>query len=456
MNIEEILIVRVGEEHFGIVTGDINQIARVPSLMPLPLRPHGSRGLCSVGGSVVSVMDLNMLIGFDNEVDEEGYKSRLISLNGDFSTYALLVDEVDDTVEVDATMLEHFERQKNGVVAIYKHAQILVQVLSLEDLFGKVKKVSIEAQEIKSGDKKQVSVKDENCGRFLIFMMANERYALNIDHLQEIILADEEVTQIPESSEEIEGWITLREELLLILDLSKYYGYKPLREEANRILVVALNNKKIGLLVDRVIDIQNIPLTHLEILSEEKSAQRTIAGVIHDEQGLISYMDESNLEELLSVSEYCIAHSNGVDNDTHIQGEEDIFEVIVFTIDGKEYAFAIDDVDEIINAQAATEVAFSDEKIDGIVNIRGQIVTIVSLYKFLGLQPVMREDARIIICSIHDMRIGFVVESVSDILTIPLENVRDNQEDETFSKVLYLEDGKRLVLLMEIEKIIED
>lgn len=456
MNIEEILIVRVGVEYFGIVTEGINQIAKVPSLMPLPLRPYGSRGLCSVGGSVVSVIDLNTLLGFCDEVNIQGYKSRLVTLNGDFATYALLVDAVDDAVEVDGDALEYFEHHQNGVVAIYKHQEILVQVLSLEALFLKMKKVSIEAEEIKTVQKKnQPSKEEEHYGRFLVFMIAHEHYALDIDHLQEIILADSEVTKIPQSSEEIEGWIMLRKELLLVLDLSRYYGYEASKSEKNRILVVSLEGKKIGLRVDSVIDIKNILLTHLEILNEDKSVKRTIAGVIHEDRRLISYLDATTLKSLVDVSEYCMQLEGSKEQKEMEDDKQDTFGVIVFTVDAKEYAFVIDDVDEIVNVQTATSVAFSDEKIDGIVNIRGQIVTFVSLCKLLGLQPVEYENSRVIICSVNGVRVGFVVQSVEDILMVSTQDIHDNEEDEMFSKVLYLEDGQRLVLLGDIQKIVE-
>ena len=93
MNINEILIIKNGNESYGVSTDDINQIARVPMLMPLPLRPFGVRGLCAVSGNIVSVIDMNLLLDKE-EVDYDNYTSRLISLNGSLSSSSLLVSEV--------------------------------------------------------------------------------------------------------------------------------------------------------------------------------------------------------------------------------------------------------------------------------------------------------------------------------------------------------------------------
>ena len=99
MNIEEILIIKNGSQSYGVSTSDINQIARVPMLMPLPLRPSGVRGLCAVSGNIVTAVDMNLLLDMD-EVDYDHDKSRLISLNGTLSSSSLLVSEVYNTVEI--------------------------------------------------------------------------------------------------------------------------------------------------------------------------------------------------------------------------------------------------------------------------------------------------------------------------------------------------------------------
>ena len=134
MEIQEILIIKNAHESYGISTDDINQISRVPSLMPLPLRPSSVRGLCSVGGNVVSMVDLNLLLGV-GEVDLEASASRIISLNGKMSSNTLLVSDVYNTVEIDQNNIDYIDDGNDSVVAIYKYNDLLVQVCSLDKLF---------------------------------------------------------------------------------------------------------------------------------------------------------------------------------------------------------------------------------------------------------------------------------------------------------------------------------
>ena len=449
MQIEEILIIQNAQESYGISTEDINQISRVPSLMPLPLRPSGVRGLCSVGGNVVSMVDMNLLLGMPL-VDLDAPASRIISLNDEYSSNTLLVSDVYNTVEIKQDKIEYIEKQDDPIVAIYKYKDMLVQVLSLQELFQKIKKVDIPAKEVNTGKVKYEVAKEEDTTRFLIFSMSKERYGLEIEYLQEIILADTTYTEIAGSPKEVMGLITLRDELLMVVDLRVHYGFKPTKNDTNRILVVSYENKKIGLCIDSIIDIKNFNNKNIEYMNDRMQESK-IAGVIHDEDYLVSFFDDVVLKEIFDNNDAFLD-----DEEIQVTDEstENIsMEVIVFKLATKEYAFEVEQVDEIIDVVKSTDIAFSDESVDGIINIRGQIVTIVSLFSKLNIDTVINDDSKIIICNINDTRIGFVVDSVSDILNVSEDEVREEQ-DSYFDKILHLDNGERLVLCMDINKIV--
>ena len=161
MQIEEILIIKNTHENYGISTEDINQISRVPSLMPLPLRPSGVRGLCSVSGSVLSMVDMNLLLDMP-EVDLDNPKSRIISLNNELASQTLLVSDVYNTVEIESENIEYLNNENDPVIAIYKYESLLIQVLSLEELFLRMNKVQIASKEVVSGKVKENIVKEED------------------------------------------------------------------------------------------------------------------------------------------------------------------------------------------------------------------------------------------------------------------------------------------------------
>jgi len=449
MQVEEILIIKNGSENYGISTEDINQISRVPMLMPLPLRPFGVRGLCAVAGNIVSLVDLNLLLDMP-EIDYKEDKTRLISLNGHHASNALLVSEVYNTVEIDQSKIEYIERENDPVVAIYKYKKMLIQVISLDILISKIRRISIDAKEIKNGKVKQEVQKEEESKRFLIFSMQNEKFALNIEYLQEIILADVNYTEISGTATEVLGLITLRDELIIVIDLRKYYGFKTKESDKNRILIASHEGKRVGLLIDNVIDIKNFPILDIEYLKETRDENK-IAGVIHDEKSLISFFDDNVLEDIFSKND---AFIDTVVDDIQASNENIAMEVIVFKLSGKEYAFDVESVDEIIDLIDSTEVAFSDSSVDGIINIRGQVVPIISLFDKLNIPSEINIDSKIIVCNINNTRIGFIVDSVSNILTVQDSEIRE-EDGELFTNILHLEGGSRLVLSMDIQHIIQ-
>jgi purine-binding chemotaxis protein CheW len=449
MQIEEILIIKNAQEYYGVSTQDINQISRVPSLMPLPLRPAGTRGLCSVGGSIVSMVDMNLLLGMQ-EVDLGAHQSRLLTLSDEHSSNALLVSEVYNTVEIKQKNIEYIENKDDPVVAIYKYEDSLIQIISLEILFRKINKVKITGKEIRTGKVKHEVIKEEEQIRFLIFSMSNETYALNIDYLQEIILADTTFTSLAGTSKEVIGLITLRDEILTVIDLRLYYGFKANKADSNRILIISYEGKKVGLYIDDIVDIRNFHKKDIEYM-DDGFEDNKVAGVIHDGKHLISFFDYKVLLNIFDSNDAYIDSKAVVDTIEHAVESE--LEVIVFKLASKEYAFNVESVDEIIDSIKSTKIAFTDDSIDGIINIRGQIVTIVSLFKKLNIETVINEDSKIIVCNINNNRIGFVVDSVSDILTIQPSDIREDA-DAFFDKVLHLDHGNRLVLSMDINKIV--
>ena len=450
MKIQEILIIKNGSESFGISTQDIDQIFRVPDIMPLPLRPLEVRGLSVLGGNISTVMDVNTLLGI-GEVDAQSDKSRLLSLTNEYSVNSLLVSDVYNTVNINETNIEYIDRDDDAVIAIYKHDGLIVQILSLELLFAKIQKIQIDAKKINEAKVKEKTVVEEESKRFLIFRMDKERFSIDIEFLQEIILADIEFTEIAGSRKEIVGLITLRDDLITVIDLRTYYGFKKSVSDKNRILIATVNSKTIGLLVDEIVDIKNFLNKNIEYMGDEFDKTK-ISGVLHSDNSLISFLDDTVICELMKSNE---AYIDTKEKITEAQvSDENSVEVIIFKLDVREYAFEVDKVAEIIDFVQPTGVAMTDNQIDGVINIRGQIVPIVSLFTILNIEKKVIDDAKIIVTEIDNSKIGFVVESVSDILKVDNDDIKP-QEDEFLTDVLHLENGKKLVMMINIEKMIQ-
>ena len=82
----------------------------------------------------------------------------------------------------------------------------------------------------------------------------------------------------------------------------------------------------------------------------------------------------------------------------------------------------IDDVREIIPDTEYAPVPGAPDFVEGILNVRGSIVTIVSGRKLFGLEQLETEsEGRIIITELNGEQIGIRVDSVGDIISFQKE-----------------------------------
>lgn len=121
----------------------------------------------------------------------------------------------------------------------------------------------------------------------------------------------------------------------------------------------------------------------------------------------------------------------------------------------EEYAFNIDDVSEIIDMTEITPVADSAEHIKGVINIRGQVISIASLYAILNFKEDQKMDQKIIVTKIKGNSIGFVVDKVNDVMGVEQKEIKKEEEaNRLFSNILQLSGGKRLVMMFDTSTLL--
>ena len=101
-------------------------------------------------------------------------------------------------------------------------------------------------------------------------------------------------------------------------------------------------------------------------------------------------------------------------------------QLVVFGLGKEEFGIDISRVREIVRLQNITTIPQSMDFVEGIVNLRGQIVPIVDLGKrFLVVERDEEKEAdrKIIVVHMEGQNIGILVDGVSEILRVPDESV---------------------------------
>ena len=136
-------------------------------------------------------------------------------------------------------------------------------------------------------------------------------------------------------------------------------------------------------------------------------------------------------------------------------------QLVVFGLGKEEFGIDISQVREIVRIQTITAIPQSLDFVEGIVNLRGQIVPIVDLSKRFRVGNVTAGDEsqrRIIVVSMGSQNIGILVDGVSEILRIPDESIEPTPpivasgvSSDFIRGVAKVEN--RLIIMLDLERI---
>lgn len=133
---------------------------------------------------------------------------------------------------------------------------------------------------------------------------------------------------------------------------------------------------------------------------------------------------------------------------------------LIFVVRGQEFGIQAMKVQEISRVLATTSVPNAPHYIEGIMNLRGRLSTVIDFRKRFGFEPkAPDEDTRFVIVEHGGFPVGIIVDSVEEVIRIQDEAVHKLSEaitemvrEEYVIGVGMLE--KRLIILLDVEKFL--
>jgi len=133
---------------------------------------------------------------------------------------------------------------------------------------------------------------------------------------------------------------------------------------------------------------------------------------------------------------------------------------LVFTVRSQEFGIQAVRVQEISRVLPTTEVPNAPSYIEGIMNLRGRLASVINFRKRLGFEPKEHdEDTRVIMVELDTFPIGIIVDAVEEVIKIPNEKVQKLPETTTTSASKDYMTGvgmldNRLVILLDVDKVL--
>jgi purine-binding chemotaxis protein CheW len=130
-----------------------------------------------------------------------------------------------------------------------------------------------------------------------------------------------------------------------------------------------------------------------------------------------------------------------------------------FKIAGEEFAIPVMEVQEVIKPLQVTAVPLAQDQVRGLINLRGQIVTCLSLRKVFEQEENLSDDYMNIIVKGKDGLYSLVVDEVTDIIDIQEESLEKTPDTidaniKRYVDKIYKRD-QGLVILLKIDELLK-
>lgn len=136
-------------------------------------------------------------------------------------------------------------------------------------------------------------------------------------------------------------------------------------------------------------------------------------------------------------------------------------QVVAFKVGREDFGVDVKKVEGVISMVDITRMPRAPQFVEGIINLRGQIVAVVDLANRLGIESTERGAAtRIVVVEAQEVKVGLVVES-PEVLNISQEDIEASPmlatSDVNASFIMgVVKLGDRLLILLDVDRVLSD
>ncbi len=591
-NDTQIATFHIDKELFGIGIHRIKEIVRYPEITHVPRSNEYLKGLTNLRGIVLPVLDARIRLNLPVATVTD--RTRVLVLDVNDSLVGVIVDDVKGVASLENVRVEspppiltsgidskfirniiHSKQDNN--ITLELNVEALCDITSNTN---KAEKASLQTHDVKESEKKNAVAEKQ----LVTFLIGQEEYAFTILSVQEILRVNN-ITEVPEAPGFVLGVLSLRNELLPIIDIRKLFSMPSLVEnklqeieglennyknwlssfkfslgsdtsafrsletveilhwieyfrtssevigkilqkirfihqdlnyhsqslfklknsntktetneyfekniqssfdqlnsmlseckecmhheikEDQRILVADINKHAIGIMVDRMQQVIRVPESLIDppprIIHGNK--EDNLQGIVKLDGGkrLILLLDEKKLfnEKLISSIQEVKQESTSMKETISGEKLQEEIQLVTFKLGKEEFGLYIEDVREINRLAEITAVPNAPSFVEGIINLRGNVIPAIDLRKRFNLETVKHGDStRVIIVDILDKTTGLIVDSVSEVIRIskkwiepPPEIIGTKVETEFIDGIGNLSKQNRFIIILNVNKIL--
>jgi len=146
-------------------------------------------------------------------------------------------------------------------------------------------------------------------------------------------------------------------------------------------------------------------------------------------------------------------------NQKAVNPQDEVLQWVTFRLEGEAYGINVMQVQEVLRVSEITPVPGSPSYILGIINLRGNVVTVLDTRMRFGLPPHETDDAsRVVIVESNGNVLGILVDSVAEVVYLRSSDIETapnvgNDESSKYIQGVYSNEGN-LLILVDVNKLL--
>jgi purine-binding chemotaxis protein CheW len=422
---------------FGLDIAKVQEITQRTTITPVPGSPSFVTGVLNLRGQIIPVIDSRLR--FHLQPTEVTAKTRVIVIELAGQATGLQVDAVSEVVKLDDFALRETPPLVAGVNSDYLAGMVqagsrLITLINLDKIldseeFGQKEAIgqSAAASASHSWGEHTAETEEEETDTltFITFGLGHENFGLNLEHVEEIVELPP-ITKVPDAPEYVMGVICIRDKVLPLLDMLHMFDVEPAEESQqgdNMVILLTIGAAKLAVVVDGIQEIIRVRQKDILPVPQTLKESETVRleGVVMRKDRMVSI---SRVSEILSQEDQqklaIMGQELGVQSivDAETATSEDIA-TIAFKLGDEVYGLELHEVREIIMVGMITPVPRAPSFIQGVLNLRGEIIPVIDLRSRFGLEHQAPTDqSRIVVTPISDVYTGLIVDAVTEVKNI--------------------------------------
>ena len=460
---------------FGLDIDRVQEITPRTNITNVPGSPSFVLGVVNLRGMIIPVLDSRQR--FHLPAKEATDKTRIIVIGLAGQPTGLMVDSVSEVVKLDDFTLRDTPPLVAGVRSDYLAGMVtagnrLITLINLEKIldsseFGE-RELLVEASTnntfISGATETIVDLAEEELP-YVTFTLGKEHFGINLKMVEEIIELPT-VTKVPDAPPYVLGVICLRDQVLPLLDFIQLLQVEPTEApvQGDMVILLAFGSAKLGIVVDGIQEIIRIReediLPPPQTLSEREAAD--LEGVVLRSDHMVSLLKVLDIitgEDQAKIA--AMSTSLMPTNTEDAQAASHELPLVVFRLGQEAYSLRLMEVREIIMVTNITPVPRAPSFIEGVLNLRGEVMPVIDLRERFGLPRQKATSlSRIVITPIGGVSTGLVVDSVEEVKSVDLRRLEEPPKVTSVGANAFIEKVARtedaVVFLLNVQRLLTD